>query len=429
MMRITLYLYLTLIIAACGNAKTDLPVANAELPVARAEDAGLNTDSLNRLAPYMQQFIDSSYIAGGVVLVSRNNKVVYNEAFGHFDRKKTQTLKTDDIFRIASMTKPIVTVAAMQLYEQGKLDVHDPVSKYIPAFKNPVIVENFSEKDSSYTTRPAKNEITIHHLLTHTSGLAYGVFHPVAGPVYAKFGAVEAWSKDSLTLAMNVPKMGQLPLLHEPGAQFTYGVSTEVLAYIVELVSGMPLDTYFKENIFDPLGMEDTHFYLPAEKAERLVEVWYRGDFTPLTFPESFRDDYPISGRKMYFSGGGGLSSTATDYVKFASALLKKGSFGDTQILKPKTVKLMMTNQIDSLYVEEGMVQFGYGASLFTKDGPYGRKAGRYSWGGFWQTNFWIDPARDMVVVVMTNAFDTPRYGPFFDGIEEIINNAVREEI
>ena len=140
MMRNTLYLYLILIFAACGNAKTDLPVANAELPVARAEDAGLNTDSLNRLEPYMQQFIDSSYIAGGVVLVSRNNKVVYNEAFGHFDRKKTQALKTDDIFRIASMTKPIVTVAAMQLYEQGKLDVHDPVSKYIPAFKNPVIV-------------------------------------------------------------------------------------------------------------------------------------------------------------------------------------------------------------------------------------------------------------------------------------------------
>lgn len=316
----------------------------------------------------------------------------------------------------------------MQLYEQGKLDVHDPVSKYLPTFKTSVIAENFNEADSSYTTRPAKKEITIHHLLTQTSGLSYGVFHPVAGPIYSSFGIIETWTKDSLTLAMNVPKMGQLPLLHEPGEQFTYGINTEILGHIVEIVSGMPLDQYLEKHILHPLGMKDTYFYLPEEKAQRLVEVEYFGDISPSDFPESFRDDYPVKGHKTYFSGGGGLSSTAPDYLKFATALLNKGSFEGIQILKPTTVELMMSNQIGDSYLEEGVVQFGYGASLYTNNGDYGRRKGRYSWSGFWQTNFWIDPARNMVVVIMTNAFETPRYHPFFNGLEDIVNKAVAKE-
>lgn len=389
----------------------------------------MRVGSLRLIEPYVQQFIDSSFIAGGVVLVARNNKIVYNKAIGFFDRKKTQALKQDDIFRIASMTKPIITVAAMQLYEQGRLDVNDPVSKYIPTFVNSRVLKNFNKEDSSYTTRPAINEVTIHHLLTQTSGLAYGVFHPVAGPIYSSFGITETWTKDSLTLAMNVPKIGQLPLLHEPGEQFTYGINTEVLAYIVEIVSGMPLDKYLEKNIFRPLGMKDTYFYLPEAKAHRLVEVAYTGDRSSSDFPELFRDDYPVNGHKMYFSGGGGLCSSAPDYMRFATALLNKGSFDGIQILKPATVELMMANQIGNVYLEEGVVQFGYGASLYTSNGPFERRAGRYSWGGFWQTNFWIDPARNMVVVIMTNAFDTPRFDPFFSGMEELINHSVATEV
>lgn len=389
-----------------------------------AQQVGFSSDSLKHIDTYLQQYIDSSYILGGVVLVAKDNQVVYHNATGHFDRAKTRTLKTDDIFRIASMTKPIITVAAMQLYEQGKIDVRDPVSKYIPEFRASSIIEKFNKEDSSYTVRAAKNTITIHHLLTHTSGLSYGVFHPVAGPVYSPFQILESWSKDSITLAMNVPRMSKLPLLHEPGEQFSYGINTEVVARIIEIASGMPLNEYLQKNIFTPLGMRDTYFYLPDDKANRLVEVLYRGDFTPTTFPEPFRDDYPIKGRKMYFSGGGGLSSTTSDYYKFASMLLNHGSFQNARVLKPETVRAMMTNQIGDVFVEEGLVKFGYGASVYVNDGLHGKRKGRYSWGGFWQTNFWIDPSRKMVVVIMTNAFDTPRFNQFFDGLEEIINNA-----
>lgn len=416
-------------VAACSPPSITEKAGNPTLQAARPEEVGLSSDSLNNISPFLQEYIDSAYIAGGVVLISRDNKVIYNKAVGYFDREKTRSLKNDDIFRIASMTKPILTVAVMQLYEQGKIDVNDPVSMYIPSFKDHKVVENFNEKDSTYTTKAANKEITIHHLLTHTSGIAYGFFHPVAGPIYAPFNIIQTWTKDSISLSMNIPKMGKLPLLHEPGDQFTYGLNSDILGYIVEIVSGIPLDEYFAQNIIDPLGMKDTYFFLPEEKANRLVEVWFRGDFTPTTFPESFREDYPIKGFKTYFPGGGGLSGTAIDYLKFASMLLNKGTFDGVKILKPETVNLMMSNQIGDVHLEEGLVQFGYGASLYTNDGPFGRRKGRFSWGGFWQTNFWIDPDREMIVVVMTNAFDTPKFDPFFNGLEEIINNAVVDDV
>jgi CubicO group peptidase (beta-lactamase class C family) len=427
MIKISPYIFLLLALSGCAQSLIKTESGKNSLDYAKPSKVGMIADSLELVEPFVQKFIDSSYLAGAVVMVSKNNKIVYTNTIGHFNRGKTQAIKEDDIFRIASMTKPIITVAAMQLYEQGKLDVNDPVSKYIPGFREMKIVENFNKKDSSYTTRPAEKEITIHHLLTQTSGLAYGIFHPIAGPVYAPFRVTETWSKDSLSLEMNVKQIAQLPLLHEPGEQFTYGINTEVLARIVEIASGMPLDKYLEEKIYKPLGMNDTYFFLPEEKAHRLVEVWYRGDRKAADFPESFRDDYPVKDHKMYFSGGGGISSTAPDYMKFANTLLNKGSLNGVRILKKETVEKMMSNQIGSVSLEKG-VQFGYGAALHTEDGAFNRKKGRYSWGGFWLTNFWIDPARNMVVVVISNAFDTPRFDPYFNGLDAIVNSAVVKE-
>ena len=387
------------------------------------ESLGLNSDSLALIENHFQWAMDSSFIAGGVALVAKNNQIAFYKAFGFSDRAKTKTLQKDAIFRMASMTKPIASLAVMQLHEQGKLNVADPVSKYIPEFANSQVIENFNPEDGSYSTRPAQNELTIHHLLTHTSGLAYDS-DPVASQVYPPFDIILAISKDSILLENNIPKMGRLPLMHEPGAQFTYGISIDVLGRIIEIVSGLPFDQYLQKNVFEPLGMVDTYFYLPENKYDRLVDVW----FTPEANPDNYLSaDYPIAGAMTYFSGGAGLVSTAMDYLQFASALLNNGKWNGNKVLQEETTKMMMSNQIDSLFQSEG-VKYGYGGSVYETDGPYGRKAGRFSWGGYWQTNYWVDPQRDMITIIMTNARETPRWNELFDGYEQIVNNAVLEQ-
>ena len=200
-----------------------------------------------------------------------------------------------------------------------------------------------------------------------------------------------------------------------------------MLGYVVEVVSGIPLDQYLQENIFTPLNMTDTYFYLSEEKANRLVDVWYANNTDPANFPEMNRDDYPIHGSKTYFSGGAGISSTAFDYLKFASAMLNLGEGNGNQVLKEETVKLMMSNRIDSLYIGEGE-QFGYGGAVFTSDGSLGQKAGRYSWSGFWQTLFWVDPERKMVGIILTNTIYSTKAKQLFNRYEEIVNHAVSEK-
>lgn len=414
-------IYLLFLAFACTQA----PKERAQtLTKSTPEEAGMISDTLNKIIPHLQYYMDSAYIAGGVVLIAKDNKLVYQQALGFSDRTKSKALQLNHIFRMASMTKPITSVAIMQLYEQGMLKLHDPVSKYIPEFANPKIVENFNKEDSTYNTRPASKEVTIHHLLTHTSGIAYGVFHSVAGPVYAEYGITEAWTTDSITLAMNIPKMGPMPLMHEPGERFTYGTGIDVLGYIVEVVSGLSLDQYFKQHIFEPLGMDDTHFYLPDDKADRLVEMWFTPDFDSVNLLQGIRPDYPVSGAKTYFSGGAGLSGTADDYIQFTSAMLNNGSWNGAQILKPETVQLMMTNQIGDISLSQGE-QFGYGGAVYTSDGPFGRKKGRWHWGGYWQTEFWVDPARNITVVILTNAFYSPKSREIYSGIEKLVNNSV----
>ena len=334
-------------------------------------------------------------------------------------------MKKDGIFRMASMTKPITTTAVMQLYEQGKLDINDPVSKYIPEFAHPNVLVEINQEDSTYTSRPAEREITLHHLLTHTSGITYGVFDPTVGPIFSKFDVTEGWTKDSVVLADNIRKMAERPLMHDPGVKFTYGTSIDVLGRVVEIVSGMPLDEYMRENIFAPLNMEDTYFYLPDDKSDRLVDVWFTKDVDSAT-RVGLSPDYPIHGAKTYFAGGAGLSSTALDYYKFAQTLLNKGELGGARILEEKTVELMTQNHIDTLFVNKDQ-QFGYGFSVYTSDSDHGIKAGTYSWGGYWQTNFWVDPQRNTVAILLTNAQFTPRWNQLFDRFEEIVNGAVVE--
>lgn len=404
----------------CQLSKTENALTGPE--IVSPGEVGLIADSLDLIRDHIQWAIDSQYIAGGVALVARDGKIAWYEAVGFSDRVKQDSLRKDDIFRIASMTKPITTTAIMQLFEQGKLDTSDPVSKYIPEFANSLVVDSFNEADSSYTTRPASRAVTIHDLLTHTSGLTYSYPGSKSGIIYSKFGVIEGWTKDSVLLADNVRIFARLPLMHDPGVQFTYGTSVDVLGRVVEVVSGQPLDAYIEEHILSPLEMVDTYFYLPAEKYDRLVDVWYTADANR----EVYHDDYAVSGAKMYFAGGAGLNSTAMDYFKFANALMMGGIQDNTRILKEETVASMTSNHVDTLHLSDGE-QFGYGFSVYTADGSFGRKMGRYSWGGFWQTIFWVDPSRNIVALLMTNARETPKWNELFDGYERIVNQSVKE--
>ena len=420
----TLPVYTLLLFVISCTAPGAKEQTQTALGVAVPEEVGLIADSLDLIEEHLQWAMDSQFVAGGVALVYRNGKIAYHRAFGFRDREKTDPLTTDDIFRMASMTKPVTTVAVMQLVEQGKLKVDDPVSKYIPEFADAEVLAEFNEADKTWTTRPAQNVLTIHHLLTHTSGIGYGVFDPVAAALYAPHEVVEVWTKDSVTLAGNIPKLGKAPLLHEPGTRFTYGMSIDVLGYIVERVSGLPLDDYMTQNIFEPLGMEDTGFYLPQEKADRLVEVWYTPDFNADQLNGGSPEDYPIAGAQTYFAGGAGLSSTSEDYLKFAGALLNGGSWDGAQILKPETVTLMMQNQIDTVSFGEGE-KFGYGGLVHTADGRFGIKEGTFGWDGYWQTHFRVDPKQNMVRILLTNAQNVPKWNQMFDRFDEITNHAV----
>ena len=422
-----LYIFPTvlLLVSCSGRQSSESSVSQPVLPIGNPLDFGLNDEEISAIEDHIQWAIDSSYVTGAVALIAKNDTIIYHKAFGHSDRARTKTMSTDNIFRLASMTKPITSTAIMQLVEQGKIALDDPVSKYIPEFSDMEVLDEVNEEDSSYTSVPADRDVTIHHLLTHTSGIAYAVFHPTAAIVYPQFDVTEAWTTDAITLENNIPKLGAAPLMHQPGEAWTYGTSIDVLGYIVEVASGMPFNTYLKENIFQPLDMQDIDFYLPDVSSDRLVEVWFTDDVDSTTRSE-LPVNYPVEGAKTYYAGGAGLVGTSLDYLKFASALLNEGALGDSRILQPSTVNLMMQNQIDTLRLGEGTA-FGYGGLVLVEEDADGRNRGYWGWDGFWQTRFRIDPGNDMILILLTNAFTTPKWEDILGGYGKLVVQAIED--
>jgi CubicO group peptidase (beta-lactamase class C family) len=350
--------------------------------------------------------ISKNDVPGIVALVARNGKIVYHKAFGMADNQTGRALKKDDIFRIASQTKAITATAVMMLWEEGKFELDDPISKYIPEFKNPQVLETFHYKDTSYTTKPASSEITIRNLLSHTSGIGYGV---IDGDerfkmIYHKAGITDAFTTQKITIGESVKKLAKLPLHHNPGKAFTYSEGVDVLGYFVELMSGMPLDMFFKKRIFEPLGMNDTWFYLPGEKAQRLVTVqkWENGKWVP--YPTTFYDpDYPIKGAKTFFSGGAGLSSTAKDYATFLQMYLNGGELNGTRLLSRTTVQTVLTNQVGNLWKDD-LQYFSLAFEVLTQKGEDkgGRgSAGTFDWGGYFNTQYFVDPKEKIIGILM----------------------------
>ncbi len=364
------------------------------------EAVNISSERLDRIDGMLSQAIDSGWIAGATGFIVRSGNVVYDKSFGYSDIELKKPLKNDDIFRIASQTKAITSVAVMMLFEEGKFLLDDPISKYIPEFAHPTVLDQFNAKDTTYTTVPANREITIRDLLTHTSGIDYaGIGSADMVAIYAKANIPGGFGTDKMVLGDKIKALGKLPLVHQPGEKFTYGLNVDVIGYLVEILSGESLDQYFKEHIFDPLGMKDTYFYIPESKADRLVKVASVDKNNKLiNAPGSFVG-YPLI-KGTYFSGGAGLSSTIKDYAIFLQMLLNGGEFHGKQLLAKRTVELMTSNQIGDLNL--GRDKFGLGFEITTKEGQakLGVTEGSFAWGGYFATTYWADPKEHLVCLL-----------------------------
>ena len=398
-----LFLGIVLSINAQTKSIKNSPVLTEGTP----ESVGMSAERLARIETMCSDAVVKGEIPGIVALVARNGKIVYYKAFGKADNQSGRNLKRDDIFRIASQSKAITSTAVMMLWEEGKFRLDDPISKYIPEFKNPQVLKTFQYSDTSYTTTPASGEITIRQLLSHTSGLGYGV---IDGDerfkmIYHKAGTTDAFTEKQITIAESVKKLAKLPLHHNPGEKFTYSEGLDVLGYLVEIVSGMPFDQYLKKHLFEPLGMNDTWFYLPNEKANRLVSVQQKNDKGEWErYPSTFYDpDYPIKGAKTFFSGGAGLSSTAKDYATFLQMYLNGGELNGIRILSRTTVQTILSNQIGNIWGDTGKY-FGLAFSVVDQKGQglgdLG-STGTFEWGGYFNTQYFADPKEKIIGILM----------------------------
>ncbi len=395
------------------NARTVTSTSvNTTKLAASPEDVGLSSDRLEGIANTIQKSIDAGRIAGAVSLVARHGKIAYFKAVGLADRDGKKPMRTDSIFRICSMTKPITSVAVMMLYEEGRFMLNEPVSDFIAEFKDMKVLEPPYPQDK--TSPPgalvnARRPITIRHLLTHTSGLTYQ-WNDRLGKAYREAGIGSGLLQHEGAIADGVKKLASLPLLFHPGEAWEYSLSDDVLGYLVEVVSGMTLDKFFEQRIFRPLGMKDTCFFLPDEKVPRLATAYtYHPEKGLRAIPDkevvkegefAYSADYPYRGPRTYFSGGGGLCSTAEDYYRFCQMMLNGGAFNGVRLLSRKSVELITQN-----HVQGKLDDMGYGLGFGVNSEPRHLtelgSIGTYYWGGFYYTAFVIDPKEDMIAIFM----------------------------
>lgn len=370
----------------------------------------MSTTRLSKIDKMIEEHIANKWIPGAVVLIARNGKIVYNKAYGYSDVENKTALKKDNIFRIASQSKAITSLAVMMLFEDGKFGLDDPVSRYIPEFKNPKVLVSVNWRDTTYTSVPAKSEITIRQLLTHTSGIDYaGIGSQEFKAIYAKAGVPSGIGNDNMLLADKMKILGGMPLKHNPGEAYTYSLSIDVLGYLVEVLSGMSLDQYFQTKIFKPLGMNDTYFYLPKDKHGRLVNLYaFNGEVMTKASGKIYDGVNPVypTLEGKYYSGGAGLSSTAEDYAKFLQMFLNKGEYNGVRILSRKTIELMLTNQTQPPITN----QYGLGFGLETDKNDFQGifSVGSFSWGGAFNTQYWADPKEKLVGIIYMNTYGGP---------------------
>jgi len=390
-----------------------LTATAADLAEAPAEDVGMSAERLDRITEMAQGYVDEGKLAGVVTLVARDGAIVHFEAVGTRGASDDRPLTKDALFRIFSMTKPITAVAAMILYEEGKFQLSDPVSKFVPEF------ENLTVLGDDGVIRPAENEMTMQQLLSHTTGLSYG-FNPTDA-VDQRYQAAELWSSKDLDELTE--KIAAIPLKFEPGAQWHYSVAVDITGVVVERISGQTFDVFLKERIFDPLGMEDTFFNVPEDKRDRFLpnHTW---DAENKTLVQTGSDQEVLVGYTdtTLFSGGGGLVSTTMDYLRFCEMMRRGGELDGVRILGPKTVAYMSQDHLGGALTSGGAGErpfdtllpggFGFGLGFGIVTDPVAARvmgsAGEYNWGGAAGTVFWIDPVEDLIVIGMIQLMGSP---------------------
>jgi len=388
-----LFLSLLALVASVAHA--------AALGVRDPAAAGFDAEKLARIRPAMERHVAEGRLVGGVGVVARDGKVVWAEAWGHRDRENGRPMTLDTIFRIYSMSKPITSVAAMMLVEQGRLDLDAPLGRYLPELaRMKVLVETQDEAGRPrFTEVPAQRPVTVRDLLRHTAGFTYGFFGDTeVDRRYRQAGVLVT----DRTLADTVRKLAGIPLLYQPGTRWHYSVSVDVLGRVVEVVSGRSLSRFLQENVFGPLGMEDTFFVVPKAKQPRLARLYTpdgRGGLRPAP---PWRSRGFLDPGNRFYSGGGGLCSTAADYLAFCRMLLNEGHLGRVRLLRPETVRQMHTNQLGPEVKRPPGFRFGLGFRI-ERDGTYG-------WGGAAGTRFWIDPRNRLVILYMVQIMPTGRF-------------------
>ncbi len=363
--------------------------------------AGVSDAGLRQLDTALQRYVDEDQLAGSVTLVARRGGIVYLRAFGHRDREAGAPMHDDTLFRIASQTKAVVSVAAMMLVEEGRLLLNDPVSRWLPAFATTTVAE---PHEAGYEVVPARRQITVRDLLTHTSGFDYGT-----GPAADRWqeAGLQGWylaDRDE-PIGDIVARIAALPAAAHPGQRWVYGYSTDILGALVERVSGEPLDRFLSARVFGPLGMNDTHFFVPADKRDRLAVVYGIEEEQLTRAPDNgaAAQGAYVDGPRRSFSGGAGLVSTAPDYARFLQMMLNGGEFEGTRLLGRKTVELMTMNHIGDLAFTTGQ-RMGLGFSIVQDPGARGQygSAGEYGWGGAYHSTYWVDPVEELIVVHLT---------------------------
>ncbi len=388
------------------------PVWAQTVPTAEPEAVGMSSERLERLTATLNEYVEAERVAGGVAIIARRGKIAYLESVGMRDREAGSAMADDSIFRIASQTKALTSVCIMILQERGQLLITDPISKYLPEFKNRTVAVD--DGRDGYDVISARRPITIRNLLSHTSGISYG--NGVAVDEWREADVI-GWyfGKRDEPIRDTVARMGPLPAVAHPGERWVYGYNTDILGALVEVVSGRPFDVFLREEVLGPLGMNDTHFYLPEEKRDRLVTVYSSvpGSGIERAPDPGYMDDRGIFGNigqgqyidgpRQSFSGGAGLLSTAQDYATFLQMMLDGGELNGVRILSPTTVKLMTVNHLGEVPFRPGQ-GFGLGFSVVTDLGARGvpGSVGEFGWAGAYHSTYWVDPEEELVAVYLT---------------------------
>ena len=359
---------------------------------------------VNLIDSLLNDTVSNHEIPGAVVFIKRNGKVVFHKAYGYRNLENKIPMRKNDIFRMASMTKALTAVAVLQLYERGWLFLDDKVSKYVPEFKNPKVLIDVLP-DSSFTSKPASGEITIRQLLTHTSGIGYGFQDEKYNVLIVKNNVSEGFEDDDRTSLENIQRLAKLPLLHEPGEKYTYGLSYDVLGVVIEIVSGLRYDKYIQKYILDPLGMGDSYFIVPEKEQYRLVTAYQPAETGNGVEPTKYPDTaYPQIKTRQYFSGGADLCSTAEDYGKFIQMVRNGGVYNKTRIIGERFIEMMLSKQTA---LDDGNDEQGFAAWVTNAkgaaEGPMA--AGSFEFGGFWDTYGWADPKGNFVAVLLLQMY------------------------